>query len=105
MTAVLKRVATVAAPGDARNRPLAQNARRNQAAKVTTTASIIPQRKTSAPGATLIAESPSKPSKLAAEQAIEVVRIAFMACRLTTEPSHAGPGTKDNQRLLGKPDT
>ena len=83
MTAVLRRADTAAAPADARNRPRAQNPRRTQTAKISTTASIIPQRKPSAPGATLIAENPSNPSKLTAEQTIEVVRIAFMACRLT----------------------
>jgi hypothetical protein len=101
MTAVLKRVGTVAAPADARNRPLAQNPRRTQAAKITATASIIPQRKSSAPGATLIAESPSNPSKLTAEQTIEVVRIAFMACRLTSRAQARGTNQRQPRSGTG----
>jgi hypothetical protein len=95
MTAVLKRVGTAAAPADARKRPRAQNPRRTQAAKISATASIIPQRKPSAPGATLIAESPSSPSKLTAEQTIEVVRIAFTACCLTIRLSDRRPKPYD----------
>ena len=104
MIAVLKRVGTGAAPADARIRLRAQNPRRTQAAKISATASIIPQRKPSAPGATLTAE-----------QTIEVVRIASMACRLTskltgreqppatlpleqTEPAAPGPV----QRMVGQ---
>ena len=100
MTVVLKRVDTAAAPADARKRPRAQNPRRIQAAKINATASIILHRKPSAPGATLIAESPSSPSKLTAEQTIEVVRIAFMACRLTFDLTGAAPARlrKQTQR-------
>jgi hypothetical protein len=62
---------------------LAQRANAAQPAKKTPRASIIPQCRPSAPGATVMAESPSNPSKLTPAQAIEVVRTVFMVFRLT----------------------
>lgn len=66
------------APADLRNCPRHQTAKPNQAAKKTATVAIISKCQASVPGATLMAESPRSPSKLAAEHTNEVVSSAFM---------------------------
>lgn len=59
--------------------------------------SIMDTRKPSVAGATVATESPSKPSKLTAEQATDVLKTAFIACWLTLNsaaPSHWRPNWK-----------
>ncbi len=78
-------------PPDNRTCLLAQRATVLQPSKKTPVARIIPLCHRSPPGATLIAERPTSPSKLTPAQAIDVVRTVFMLFRLTLGLSGAGP--------------
>jgi hypothetical protein len=70
---------------------LAQRATALQPSKKTPVARIIPLCHPSPPGATLIAERPSSPSKLTPAQAMDVVRTVFTLFRLTINITGAAP--------------
>ena len=82
--------------GDERNLVLVQNANRSQASMRIPARSIMRKRQFSAVGATVIADNPSRPSKLATAQAIDVLRTAFILRGLTLSLPMAPRGRYSN---------